>query len=135
MIERYTFAQLRARLDAMPDQEQGLPGDVCQAGEMYREFFVTAMSRPGDVAVVEDAVAANVLVLLDQYFLDREGRIYWHTPLEWDISESPLVMEYRDDGPDTEIITNERCVLDKDWWRVGCYTRLYRAKHKSAGDV
>ncbi len=135
MTPEYSFAFLKEHLDALPNQVQGPPGDVGPIGKRYREFLVTAVSRPGDVAVVEGSVVANIMVLLDQYFEHRKGRIYWHTPLEWKVSETGVAMEYRVDGPDKDPLTGAPCVLDKDWRKVACYTRLYRVKHKSAGDV
>ncbi len=130
-----TFVRLKEYLDALPDQVTGTPGYVTHLGKMYREFMVKALSRPGDVAVVEGMVATSMKELLDQYLEPRKGRIYWRYRLECEVREAPVVMEYRADGPDTDLITGEQCVMDKDWRRVSCYARLYRAKHKSAADV
>jgi hypothetical protein len=121
------FASLKAHLAQWPDQAIGLASAVCEAGEKYVEFFEVALARPDDVEVIERLVAQRMSERLRDYLSPRHGRIYWRIPFESEISEWSVVSRYDENGPDRDELTDRKCVKDKNWRRVACYCRLYRA--------
>lgn len=123
-----TFEELRAALDALPDQTAGDPWVVSNIGEPYVEFRARALARPGDEALVERLVVDDLVRQLNAYFYDKDGRIYWRERLEVDRSQCSVVVRLDATGEDVDFVTNTRCVMDKNWVRIAGYCRLVRAK-------
>lgn len=135
MYEVSGFKELADRLKGLPDQTIGLPCHVCETGEPYQEFFSFGLARPDDVAVVERAVAGDMSKRLDEYLNSRGGRIYWRIPFEWEITQKPVVVRYDENGPDKDPVMDRKCVMDKNWLKVACYCRVYRAAMRLPGDI
>lgn len=126
-----SFADLKKWVEDLPnEQRRGSPTAVCkETGQEYTELFVYGLARPGDEAVVERDVATQMQQKICRALTDRvNSTIYWRIPLEWEIDQRALVVEYREDGPDLDFVTNERCVTDKNWMRVAAYCRLALGK-------
>lgn len=127
-----TFVELKAWLAALPDQAMGTAGAVCETGEPYVEFAAFGIARPRDEAAVEAVVAECMERQIQRYFEDRKGRIYWRVPLETAVDQHAIVIRYDVNGPGTDFLTDQRCVLDKNWVRLAAYCRLYKAKRAFA---
>ena len=125
----YGFIELKKALEDLPNQVVGKPFSICEAGELYVEFLESALARPDDVEVIERNVVSLMARRLFDYLAGRSGRIYWRIPFEYEIAHHSEVVRYDENGPDTDIFTDRRCVLDNNWRRVACYARLYRATH------
>ncbi len=125
--EHTSFAGIKQWLSGLDDQTVGVPAAVCETGELYIEFFQAALARPEDVAVIEAHVAGQFAAQLTKYLAARSGRIYWRIPFESDVSDATAVVRYDVNGPDEDVLTGRKCILDKNWKRVACYCRLYRA--------
>lgn len=123
-----SFADLKAKLDALPNQCLGLSQRVCETGEKYLEIFEAAFARPGDVAVVERQVAASMARRISAAMEGRPGKIHWRVPFESEITDTQVVVRYDANGPDVDFITNQRCYVDKNWKRVGAYVRFTKAR-------
>jgi hypothetical protein len=126
-----TFDQLKASLAALPNrQELGSPTTICeQTGEEYVEIFAAHMARPGDEKVAEEVVASWMQRQIYELFTDRvNGTTYWRVPLDFSIDSSQVIIEYRDDGPSIDVLTDRRCVMDRNWKRVAAYCCLTVAK-------
>lgn len=50
--------------------------------------------------------------------------VYWRCPFDADIQDWNRVVEYRDDGPDKDFITDRRCVMDRSRVLVKAYCLL-----------
>ncbi len=128
-----SFAELQKWLAGLPNRQSlGSSTFRCkETGEPYVEIFVRASARPADVAVIEANVAADMQRAICDLFTDRiKGAIFWRIPLETEIMNDSVVIEYREDGPDREVYTDRRCVMDKNWRSVKAYARLTVAPFK-----
>lgn len=123
-----TFEELKRALDEIPDQTDGDPCAVAQIGEMYLAFKVTMPARPGDEKLVERWVIEEASLRLNEYLDNRGGTIYWRLRPELVVENHEVVLHRDINGPDIDYITNERCIKDKNWRRVGFYCRLVRAR-------
>ena len=130
-----SFSDLRNWLDSLPNQQLGRASAICETGDAYRVFAFYGLSRPGDEAIVERAVAEQMSRSLNEYFGSRPGRIYWRIPLETEITDHEAVARFDDNGPDRDFSTDRRCVLDRNWRLISCYCRLFRSAEKSAGPI
>lgn len=124
-----SFSAIEKWLAELPDQVDGIPSGISDCGEPYVEFIETALSRPDDVKTIEGMVARHMSRRLQEYLEPRKGRIYWRIRFESDIDTDAVVVRYDENGPDVDVLTDRPCVLDKNWRRIGCYCRLYRARH------
>lgn len=121
------FREIAIRLSAIRDQTMGIAGAICEAGEPYVELSDGAYARPDDVEKIEVVVANRMWRQLDGYLNKANGRVYWRMPFEYDIHDSHFVERFDVNGPDTDPMTDRKCVLDKNWKLIRCYCRLYRA--------
>lgn len=128
------FSSLKAWLAEFPDQVDGFPSAICETGEPYVEFTYSALARPADAEIVERRVSEAMARDLARYLENRAGRIYWRARLETEENTDSVVVKYDENGPDREFVTDRKCLLDKDWTRLSCYCRLYRATH-SCGEM
>lgn len=128
------FKELKAKLDALPNQTVGSPSAICETGEPYVEFSEFALARPHDIAVVESYTASRLGCRVLDYFQSRGGRIFWRVPLEWAVDDLPQVVRFDENGPDKDFATGRLCVLDKNWKAVKGYCRVYKATYRSAED-
>lgn len=124
-----SFADVEKWLTDLPNQQDGLAGPLCEAGEPYQEFYATGLARPGDENAVEEHVASHMHRQLATYFEDRKGRIYWRKRFETDDSPRGVIIRFDENGSDTDFETGRKCVKDNNWRRLACYCRLYRARH------
>ena len=122
-----SFADLKAKLDALPNQCMGLPQRVCETGERYVEIFEGALARPDDVVVVERNVARKMAQRISAVMEGRFGKIYWRIPFESEILNTQVVSNYDENGPDIDFITGKRCYVDKNWKAVKAYVRFTKA--------
>jgi hypothetical protein len=123
-----TFVGLRAALEeSIPDQVDGHSYSISDIGEPYIEFFAKGLARPGDERVVEGIVVEQIARQLAAYLDRRRGRVYWRERLQLEIEPQHIVVKFDSNGPDVDPLTNRRCVMDKNWLRVGAYCRLIRA--------
>lgn len=122
-----SFGELKTYLAGLSNQVVGAAASVCETGEPYVEFFEVGLARPADVEIIERLVAGRMGVHLQEYLGGRSGRIYWRIPFESEVTEYPIVARYDDNGPDRDVVTDRKCVFDRNWRRVACYCRLYRA--------
>ena len=125
---QYSFIELKHWLDGLPDQQMGDPCAISNIGEPYIVFSVGALARPGDEAIVESIVAADMQRQIEAYLKDKSGRIYWRVPLEWEVAPYSVILRFDDNGIDKDFITDRRCVMDKSWLAVRGYCRLVKAK-------
>jgi hypothetical protein len=121
------FEDIKFALAGIQSQQRGDPSAICQTGEPYLEFREKALARPADVKIIEREVAQRMWLSLSDYLSKRSGTLYWRIPFEYDISEHHEILYYDNNGPDKDCITNRPCVMDKNWRKVQCYARLYRA--------
>lgn len=121
------FDSVESWLRSFPEQMMGIPTAICQTGEPYVEFLEFGLARPADVRVIEAIVARKFVDRIGAYLGQRAGHIYWRIPFERSNDPAPVVVRYDELGPDKDFITDRKCVMDKDWVRVACYCRLYRA--------
>jgi hypothetical protein len=124
-----SFAELEKWLKEYPDQVVGLPQAICEAGEPYVEFTEAALARPDDVKAIERIVAQRMHRQLSSYLGSRKGRLYVRLPFEYEIDEQEVVIRFDENGPDKDFLTDRKCHLDKNWRRVACYFRCYKANH------
>lgn len=127
-----TFGELALYLSNLPNQTKGQPAAVCETGEPYVEFYESALARPDDIGVIERIVDLRMTRSLNDYMRYRRGRIYWRSPFEHEVCVAPVVIRYDDSGPDTDILTDRKCHLDKNWRSVSCYCRFYQAMHRTS---
>ena len=125
--KEWTFSHLKEWLQQFNNQVDGAPCSVCQTGEEYIIFSCTALARPGDVDVIEKIVASQMYEKLSKYLDNKKGRIYWRERLECDISPFDVVIKVDANGPDFDFIIDRRCVKDKNWVKIQCFCRCYRA--------
>lgn len=123
----HSFDSIGHWLKHLDDQTTGLACHVSNAGEPYVEFIAQALSRPSDVEIIERQVATQFHAQLSSYLDARGGTIYWRIPFEFVIEEAAVVARYDINGPDKDFMTDRACFLDKDWKRIACYCRVYRA--------
>lgn len=121
------FADVKLALEELPSQRVGNASAVCETGEVYTEFFEYGLARPKDAEVIERLVAQRMWRSLDLYLSARNGTVYWRVPFEHEIGQTNVVVRYDEDGTDVDPITERKCVMDKDWIKIACYCRLYRA--------
>ena len=121
-----SFDELERALNDIPDQTTGIAYAISDIGEPYVEFMAVGLARPGDEKIIERVVVADLCKRLDAYFKGKSGRIYWRIPFERDISQADVVLRLDVNGADTDFITGEKCVKDKNWVRVAAYCRLVR---------
>jgi hypothetical protein len=122
-----TLADLEKWLAALPNQKNGKRGPETETGEPYVEFQRYALARPNDVAIIERDVANDLGMKIQGYLRDHfeDGSvIYWRRPFEWDIIDHQEVIRYVDIGPDEDIRTGRKCVMDKNWRCIKAYARL-----------
>lgn len=123
-----SFAELEAKLDALPNQQLGSPTAVCkETGEEYETITISAWARPGDEAFIEKAVANQMSTRISTAMNGRIGTIYWRSCFEASIRQSSQVLSYDDSGPDIDFLTDKRCHMDHNWVAVGAYIRFTRA--------
>jgi len=123
-----SFDELRRVLDNLPDQTDGDPCAICQIGELYIEFKVAMLARPGDEKIVERYVVYEMTRRLNEYLDERGGTIYWRIRFETDVDDHAETLRLDVNGPDRDFATDQRCIQDKNWRRVAAYCRLVRAK-------
>ena len=123
-----SFAELEKALASIPDQTTGDPCAISNIGEPYVEFKAFAIARPGDEKMVERYVVASMVEQLNNYFSDKAGRIYWRMPFESDVKPESVVLRMDVNGPDKDFLTDQPCVMDKNWVRVAAHCRLIRAR-------
>lgn len=127
-----SFAELQEWLDKLPVRQfDGSPSAVCeQTGEPYVAFHLGGYARPSDEAFIEAGVAARMQnAITDAIERVQPKRIedtviYWRQRFESEVSGYERPIEFREDGPDIDWITGQRCVLDRNWVKVGGYCRL-----------
>ena len=122
-----TFVQLDEWLGGFPQQMTGIPLYVCQTGEQHVKFLESGLARPDDGKVVEAHVARAMQDRLAEYLKPRHGMIYWRTRFETSIEPHAVVKYFDENGPDVDPLMNRKCVMDRNWVRIACHCRLYRA--------
>jgi hypothetical protein len=123
----YTFDDLRAWLDKLPDQVDGKYSTASQTNELYVQFYEAGLVRPGDEAIVESFVARSMQQRLESYLSKKIGTIYWRTRLETEIVDDPQFLRADENGPDIDFSTNTHCVKDHNWKVARCYCRVLRS--------
>ncbi len=123
-----SVAELHAALNNIPDQTTGDPCAISDIGEPYVAFRSSAIARPGDEALVERYVVAAMVQQLNDYFDGKAGRVYWRERLEFDVGPHEVVLRMDVNGPDKDFLTDQPCVMDKNWVRLCLYCRLVRAR-------
>ncbi len=126
-VSSYTFGSLKDALFGLENQVMGDPGAVCETGEYYVAFDEFALSRPCDIEVIERIVASRMAQKVLEYINKRNGRIYWRCPFGSSMTETYTIDRFDESGHDIDPITKRRCIMDKNWRRLECYCRLYRA--------
>jgi len=132
-MEPDSFISLKNYLDGINDQKMGDPCVVCETGETYKEFSEKRLCRPADIEIAESECAAAMRKRLDNYFSERQGRLYWRIPFEYERAPTAVVIRFDIDGPDLDFLTNRKCVTDKNWIQVQCYCRLYKSTFTGLG--
>lgn len=118
---------LKSALERLPNKQVlAKPIWYCEeTGEAFREVYAWQIFRPGDEIYAERAVAKMMKFRIQEIFTDRvHGTIYWRMPLEWEISSSPQVIRYCDDGPDYDAMIDRKCQMDHNFKVLKAYCRL-----------
>jgi hypothetical protein len=127
---RNTFARLQEWIAGrMEPQREGFNSYFCDTGEDYApEFYAGVISRdePFDLQVAESILCDEMKFALSEYLDSREGTIFWRDPLEMDIWRDGIIVEYREDGPDKDYLTDRRCLKDKRFCVLKAYARLIK---------
>lgn len=90
-----------------------------------REVGFAVRHKPDDIDAATDVLLRHTKSWLDGFFLAAKGLpVYWRTPLEVEVIQDNRIVEYRDDGPDTDPLTDRRCVMDRSLNVVKCYMRV-----------
>lgn len=129
-----TFAELNEWLKSLPNEQFfDERTAICRrTGKEHRELFVSQLARPDDVKTAEREAVYRMQNLICAELAVRSFKpvpysprpIYWRIPLEWEVQDRPQVVEYREDGPDMDFMTNQRCVMDHNWKAVKAYCRF-----------
>lgn len=96
-------------------------------GEQYVECGWSFPAREADVPMLEILACkrlADSILHLASKFSPETHSIEWRKRPECAVSDYPLVVEYRPDGPDMDYVTDRQCVMDKDFKLVKTYARL-----------
>jgi len=120
-----TVDDLKKWIDqAHPDQRE-IKFDKMNLVMSMREIGFAVRHKPDDVDAATDALLRHAQSWLDGFFLAAHGRVvYWRTPLEVDVIQHNRVVEYKDDGPDYDPLTDRKCVMDRSMNAVKCYMRV-----------
>ena len=122
-----TFDDVTEWCALLPDQQDGPPCSTCDTGEPYVELIhgIRCRNEPFDVELATSDCCNGFLSILKDYLTQREGAIYWRIKPE---------IEYRDDGPDVDDLTDRRCVMDRRFAIVKIYSRLIRTNAPKVHD-
>ena len=122
-----TFADMEKWLALFP-QNDGPKKPIDENGNEYIEISCCFPCRntPFDKLVAErQAVAYAWQSLFDIGCRSPATAILsWRTRPELEVAAVPQVVEYRDDGPDVDYVSDRRCVYDRNWMMVKVYCRL-----------
>ena len=126
-----SFVELERALNEFPNQTNGDSSSVCEIGVPYIAFHARGIARPGDEKTIERFIVNEMCEKLDEYFDGKSGRIYWRHRIEFDVSQHNEVLRLDVNGPDVDFITDQKCVMDKNWRKVHLYCRLVRAPYQT----
>ena len=108
-------------------QSDGPAATLNSAGEKYIEFGCGLHAREQDVDIIMSVACtklANAIHTLAARYTPQTHAIEWRKRPECAVGDYPLVVEYRDDGPDMDFVTDRRCVMDKGFKLVKTYARI-----------
>jgi hypothetical protein len=88
---------------------------------------VKCKDDPEQIAVATDSLLRTFQAFLMGHFAATEGDIYWRVRPEIDTWRGELV-EYREDGPDVDPVTDRRCVIDRTTLFIKVYARLAKVE-------
>lgn len=124
----FDFNQMMNAINSKPfKQITGIPSSCDANGNKYVELMCKALARPGDEKEVEAFACGNVLQQFEQmtrHTLAASSVIHWRVRPEIEVLPTGRVIEYREDGPDRDFLTDKRCVMDKNWVGISVYMRL-----------
>lgn len=122
-----TFKQVKEWLESQSGYVDGMPTSVCETGQPYQEFSLFGYARPGDEPIIEAQLAERLFSDLCSHIgsgPSLKKYIYVRIPLEWNISQWPLVIRYDPEGPDFDRANEKKCYMDHEWISIRCYVRL-----------
>ena len=125
-----SFDGLMAWISRLPNpQEDGEP-KFCDSrvGSPYTELrcIVPYRREDSEGGKLAEAFAAQAIALqISQMLRESDtSRILWREHPETDVWDWDRPIEYRDDGPDYDPLSDKRCVMNKDWALRKVYARL-----------
>ena len=145
------FSDLKKWVDSLPvKQVDGTPTAICgETGEKYTVRLFGGLARPGTEHLLEESLAVqmqNAISKAIEYAIpyDMENgkwatpnnnvrpksakiedvTIYWRERLESGRDNYPVVTAYSEDGPDFDFLTDRRCMMDREWRKIGIYCRF-----------
>lgn len=123
----FDFNRLMNAINSKPfKQITGIPSPFDANGNEYVELMCKALARPGDEKEVESFVCVNVLQQFEQMTRHTlaSSVIHWRVRPEIKVRPIERVIEYREDGPDWDVLTDKLCIMDKNWVGISVYMRL-----------
>lgn len=126
IIPASTYKELLEHISAWPNKQMdGSSEAYPRPGLPYTEVSTRSMVRPGDELVGEQVVIQGMCRQIEALFVDKtDGVVHWRIRPEFEIYKSNVISEYREDGPDLDVLTDRRCVMDHNWSLVAAYARL-----------